>query len=232
MGHHRLRVNARVQLDGMHNRFRIPKHTWPSTLRQIIRWLIGTRFTICSTASAISWPATRHGMSAQPPPAQELRLRQILRRLLVRSFPRLRRIRLTISWGLDDELLCYTVRNGEHLIRVNECLRPAATHVLEGGIAHELCHIDADLRLGRYQRELAWQRYAASRWSRMHEERATEGRVIELGYGPHLLAFVRFARRLGYSFTMEHGLLYPEILRAVQAQQIRYERLANSMSSW
>jgi hypothetical protein len=159
-------------------------------------------------------------MSADPPREAESRLTPILRRLLVRSFPRLRHIRLTISWGLDDDLLCYTVRNEKHLIRVNECLRPARTHVLEGGIAHELCHIDADLRLGQYQRELAWQRYAASRWWRMREERATEVRVIELGYGPHLLAFVRFARRLGYSFTMEHGLLYPEILRAVQSQQM------------
>jgi hypothetical protein len=131
----------------------------------------------------------------------------------------LRRIRLTISWGLEDELLLYTVQNGEHLIQVNECLRPAPAHVLEGGIAHELCHIDADLRLGRYQRELAWQWYSASRWRRIREERATEVHVIELGYGPHLLAFVRFVRRLGYSFTKEHGLLYPEIRRAVRAQR-------------
>jgi hypothetical protein len=91
--------------------------------------------------------------------------------------------------------------------------------VLEGGMAHELCHIDADLRLGRYQREFAWGRYATSRWCRMREERATEVRVIELGYGPQLLAFVCFARRLGYSFAREHGLLYPEIVRGVHAQQ-------------
>jgi hypothetical protein len=158
-------------------------------------------------------------MAADPSPAADLFLRRILRRLLVRSFPRLRRIRLTISWGIDDDLLCYTVQDGEHLIRVNERLRQATTRVLEGGIAHELCHIDADLRLGRYQWELAWQRYAASRWHRMREERATEVRVIELGYGPHLLAFVCFARKLGYSFTMEHGLLYPEIRRAAQTRQ-------------
>ena len=163
-------------------------------------------------------------MPADPPPAGEFSLRQILRRLLIRSFPRLRHIRLTISWGLDDDLLCYTVQNGEHRIRVNDCLKPATTRELEGGIAHELCHVDADLRLSRYQRELAWRRYAASRWWRMREERATELRVIELGYGPRLLAFVRFARRLGYSFTREHGLLYPEIRRAVQTQQTSKER--------
>ena len=48
----------------------------------------------------------------------------------------------------------------------------------------------------------------------MWEERATERRVIELGYGAHLLKLIRFARRLGYTFAREHGLFYFEILRA------------------
>lgn len=149
-------------------------------------------------------------------PEPDLTLTQILRRLIARSFPRLRRVRVTISWAADDDLLWYTVKDGTHLIFVNTCLRPAPKRVLEGGISHELCHIDADIRMGPFQRELAWRRYAVSRWCRMREERATEQRVIELGYGPSLLAFVRFARTLGYSFTREHGLLYSEIRRAVQ----------------
>jgi len=81
-------------------------------------------------------------------------------------------------------------------------------------IAHELCHIDADLRLGVFQRQLAWERYSQSRWYRMREERNTERRVIELGYGECLLELIRYARRLGYSFEREHGLLYAEVLRA------------------
>ena len=141
--------------------------------------------------------------------------------MVVRSFPRLRLLPLTISWGTEEGLLWYTVENGRHLILVNNVLRPATRQVLEGGIAHELCHIDADVRLGPVQREMAWNRYAASRWCRMREERQTEVRVVELGYGPHLLAFVRFARRLGYSFTRENGLLYPEIQRAIQDREER-----------
>lgn len=137
-----------------------------------------------------------------------------MRRLLVRSFPRLRRRRLDISWGLEDELLCYTAEGEDHLIQVNDSLRVATRHVLEGGIVHELCHIDADLRMGRYQRQLAWSRYDRSRWCRMREERATDRRVLELGYGSQLFAFVQFGHRLGRSFSREHGLLHWEIRRA------------------
>jgi hypothetical protein len=152
-------------------------------------------------------------------PPHDLFLHRILRRLIVRSFPRLRRRPLAISWGADEDLLFYSTEGDRHIIQVNDCLRPATPLALEGGIAHELCHIDADLRIGRYQRQLAWESYARSRWYRMHEERATERRVIELGYGRHLLAFVRFAHRLGLRFSKENGLLYPEIRRALEIKQ-------------
>jgi hypothetical protein len=141
-------------------------------------------------------------------------LNRILHHLILRSFPKLRRRNITIRWGADDELLYYTVHAEQYVIAVNGCLEQAGRRVLEGGIAHELCHIDADLKLGRYQRQLAWNRYSESYWYRMREERATECRVIELGYGTRLLKLIRFARRLGYTFAREHGLFYAEILRA------------------
>jgi hypothetical protein len=142
------------------------------------------------------------------------RLTRILHRLILRSFPKLRRRNITIRWGAKDELLYCTMTGEEYVIAVNSCLEKAGRRALEGGIAHELCHIEADLGLGRYQRELAWDRYLESRWYRMREERATELRVIVLGYGNHLLELIRFARRLGYAFEREHGLSYAEIVRA------------------
>jgi hypothetical protein len=136
----------------------------------------------------------------------------------VRSFPRLRRLPVDIVWDEMDDLLLYSVESGRHVVRVNRILRSATDRVLKGGIAHELSHIDADMRMGRYQLELAWQRYERSRWSRVREEQSTERRVLALGYGPQLLAFVRYARRLGYSFSREHGLPYAEIRRAVEGR--------------
>jgi hypothetical protein len=147
-----------------------------------------------------------------------IRLEAILRRMIRQSFPRLRRQNVYIQWGEEDDLLSYRVEDARHTVRVNECLRAAPERVLQGGIGHELCHIDADLRMGPFQRQLAWDSYYGSRWRRMWEERAVERRVIELGYGPQLLTFVRYARRLGYTFSREHGLLYAEIARAVAAR--------------
>jgi hypothetical protein len=144
----------------------------------------------------------------------DMRLNRILHHLIVRSFPKLRRRNITICWGAEDELLYYTVSAGDYVIAVNRCLEKAGRRVLEGGIVHELCHIEAELQLGRYQRELAWVRYAQSHWCRVREERAMERRAIELGYGTHLLELIRFVRRFGYTFARENGLLYAEILRA------------------
>lgn len=150
--------------------------------------------------------------------SEDPRLHRILTRLIFRSFPRLRRVSLRILWGApEDVFLGYVRSDGQHVIRVHESLRPAPRIVLEGGIAHELCHVDADSRMGPYQLQAACSRYAQSRWFRMREERAIECRVLELGYGLQLLAFVRFARRLGWSFSREHGLLYAELVRAVRS---------------
>jgi hypothetical protein len=146
--------------------------------------------------------------------APDARLNRILHLMIRRSFPRLRRRAIAIGWGAEDELFYYTVDAEQYLIAVNPSLRGAPRRALEGGIAHELCHIDADLKLGLFPRQLAWNRYSESRWYRMRNERATEHQAIALGYGRHLMELIRFARRLGYTFAREHGLFYAEILRA------------------
>jgi hypothetical protein len=151
----------------------------------------------------------------------DARLHHILRHLVRRSFPKLLNRPVTISWGTPDALLYYAVEADRHSIDVHERLRGAPRLALEGGIVHELCHIEADINMGAYQRQLAWNRYAESRWARMREERATERRLIDLGYGTHLLALIRFAHRLGYRFSRENGLLYAEIHRAIRIRNAR-----------
>jgi hypothetical protein len=143
----------------------------------------------------------------------ETLLNSLLRRLIVRSFPSLRRKAILIQWGTQDELLYYSVTGHERLITVSHCLKEARRSALEGGIVHELCHIESDLLLGPYQRRLAWERYSRSRWCRIREECSVEVRAIELGYRYELLELIRFTRRLGFTFDREHGLSYAEVLR-------------------
>lgn len=152
----------------------------------------------------------------------------MLRRLVLRSFPRLRRLPVEIGWGEEEDLLSYRVRAGRHSILVNECLRGAPARVLEGGIVHELCHLEGDLLLGPASRRQSWDRYFHSRWARMREERAVERRAVALGYAQQLLAFQKFAHRLGWSFGREHGLLYVELTRALVAKNAQPKRSAGS----
>lgn len=146
-------------------------------------------------------------------PRLDARLSRILRLMVARSFPRMRRLDIEIAWGAEEDLLYYAPLGARYEIRVNERLRGAPRRAIEGGLAHELCHIEADMRLGRVQKRLAWERYLRSERFEMREERAVERRVIELGWGAELLAFVRYARRLGCQFGRENGLLYGEIWR-------------------
>ena len=137
----------------------------------------------------------------------------ILRRIVANSFPDLKRLRIAIEFGELDRDTCffYSVEAGRYRITVSNCLRRAPRRVLEGGIAHELAHIVQDSRLGPRQRDLAYQRYDRSPAYRMRDERKTDLRQIDRGYGPQLLAFLSYARRLGFRFTRQHGLLSAEI---------------------
>jgi hypothetical protein len=105
----------------------------------------------------------------------------------------------------------YTL-DGRFGIAVSPLLREAPRKALAGGIAHELAHVVRDHRLGPLQRDWAFDRFASSRAYRFREERATDRRAAERGYGPHLLALVAFARRVGIRFERENGLLTNEIV--------------------
>jgi hypothetical protein len=149
-------------------------------------------------------------------------LQAILRRVIAKGFPELKRLRIAIGFGPLDRDTCffYYIEAGRYQITVADALRPAPRRALEGGIAHELSHILRDSRLGPYQRKLAFDRYARSASFRTRDERATELRQIERGYGPQLLAFLSYARTLGFRFTREHGLLRAEIARCLQARRL------------
>ena len=125
----------------------------------------------------------------------------------------MKRLHIAIDFGALDRDTCffYYEDAGRYRITVSDFLRGAPRRVLEGGIAHELSHILRDSRLGPRQRELACQRYARSAAYRTQDERGADLLEIERGYGPQLLAFLTYARKRGFRFTREHGLLAAEI---------------------
>lgn len=150
-----------------------------------------------------------------------MRLERALRRVILRSFPELRRLRVGIAYeelGPGD-LLQYYIADGRWRIAASPLLRAAPVGAVEGGLAHELAHIVRDSRLSPFARDLAFDRFAGSRTYRIKEERATDRRAIGRGYGPELMALVRWARSQGIRFDGESGLRGSEIAR--EAKKLR-----------
>jgi hypothetical protein len=144
----------------------------------------------------------------------------VLRRVVARAYPELQRHRIAIEFGglSPDACFFYYQQGGRYGITVSDLLRKAPRRVLEGGVAHELSHIVHDSRPGPSQRERGLRRYARSAAYRMRDERETDLRLIERGYGRQLLAFLSYAGRLGFRFTRQHGLIRAEIVSRLRTQ--------------
>lgn len=145
-------------------------------------------------------------------------MRVILRRIVAKAFPELKRLDIAIDFGeLDpDDCFFYHVERGRYIITVSDSFRQASRPVLEGGIAHELSHILHDSRVAPMQRELAFARYSRLVAYKRRDEQDADIRQIQRGYGGQLLAFFGHARSLGYRFKRENGLTRAEISRAVR----------------
>jgi hypothetical protein len=142
------------------------------------------------------------------------RCERILRSVIHRGFPELYGSKIALRFGDYDCWMYYEpVGRRSFLLGVDHALEGAPRRVIEGGFAHELAHILRDSRLSRWQLELAFSRYLSSRAWRIHEERNADLEAIRRGYGRELLALMRYARTLGYTFCREQGLLLPEVRR-------------------
>jgi hypothetical protein len=142
-----------------------------------------------------------------------------LRTVVRRGFPELLRRKVSSCFNDCEPLLCCDTGSRDFLIEVNRDLMGAPRRVLAGGIAHELAHILHDTRMKPVQRSRALELYGRSVAYRIRDERKADLRAVERGYGEPLLAFMMYARRLGHTFCREHGLLLPELRRAVRAKR-------------
>ncbi len=128
--------------------------------------------------------------------------------IIRKAFPELINEDIQIEYKeLRDACLEYGKFTSEGFhIEVDESLRTAPVDVINGGIAHELCHIMADKKRGLSE----WLLRKSVRY-RMLDERDTDLRTIIRGYGRELLAFLRYAETKGYPYYKEDGLSIREI---------------------
>jgi hypothetical protein len=143
----------------------------------------------------------------------------ILRILIRRHFPELRRVRIALQAGDYDCWMYYEpAGRRSFILGVDRSLEGAPRRVLEGGFAHELAHITRDIRYSPFQLDRAFGRYQRSlAWS-IRDERNTDLEAIRRGCGPQLLALMRYGRARGYPSCREQGLLIGEVRRRLKSK--------------
>src|SRR5689334_22445657 len=93
-------------------------------------------------------------------------IESILRQVIRRGFPELRRMRITLAVGEYDDWMYYEPA-GEgrrnYVIGVDRALFDAPRRAIAGCFAHELAHIVREIRMGRWRLDRAWDLYFSSR---------------------------------------------------------------------
>jgi hypothetical protein len=145
-----------------------------------------------------------------------MRAAAILRIVIRRGFPELAGETFHVRLGDYDDWMWYDLSGDAFVIGIDNSLGGAPRRVLEGGFAHELAHIVRDLRMGPFQREIAYERYRLSRAYRIRDEQSTDRELMRRGYGRQLLALILWGRRRGYTSGREHGLLFADVYRLIR----------------
>lgn len=146
-------------------------------------------------------------------------LENIIKTIIKDSFPELMNEDIQIEWkDLKDALMEYGGLSVDGFyIEVDKSLKKANKKVLIGGIAHELCHILEDIKLGKEKSLRSRIAYKISRRYKTLDERNTDLQVIIRGYGKELLEFMKFSIENGYDYYKEDGLSAMEIEAIIKA---------------
>ncbi|TSE04403.1 MULTISPECIES: hypothetical protein [Aquimarina] len=142
-----------------------------------------------------------------------MNLQTILNDIIKNAFPELMDEDIAIEWkNLEDALMDQGGLTGHgYFIEVDESLKKANEAIIVGGIAHELCHILADLKVGKWQILLDRVAYRIFKRYRTLDERNTDLQAIIRGYGSSVLLFMKYSENKGYNYYKEDGLSIREI---------------------
>jgi len=143
-------------------------------------------------------------------------LAQITARLIQKSFPELRDVRIRVYFTpqeeMEDVLTGYGSFRGEFYIDVNEVLNARTLPEIEGGLVLQLASIAVDLASSKEQSRLVRLINNISEKHKKLRAQAIDLDVIKRGYKDMLLAYIEYAERNGY----EHGVGYSSsVLRQI-----------------
>ncbi len=129
------------------------------------------------------------------------------------AFPELSEVKIELHFEKsDDELMGYgELRGRGYYIDVDKVMRKAPLLAVEGGLAHELAHILVDFKMDPISRFFDQLSYERDKEYQTNDERKTDLLVVERGYGPQLLRYVRFHDKRYKHYAEEDGLTAKEL---------------------
>jgi hypothetical protein len=141
------------------------------------------------------------------------KLEKIRDEIIKKAFPELKEEDIQIEYKkLDDALVEWGALTGEGFyLEVDEGLKNAPRDVLEGGIAHDLCHVVSEKEQGRFESWLDGVLYRNFKRYMRLDERNTDVEAVLRGYGQQLLTFLEYAEKEGHPRYREDGLSIIEL---------------------
>lgn len=149
-------------------------------------------------------------------------LHGIIAEIIPVHFQELERIPISSTYRhLPEAYLEFTRHDCRNYhIDVDNSLRRASKQVLIGGIAHELAHISAEVRMGNVLSLFDWMLYACSSRYQAWDERRTDLQVVEHGLGRELLDFMEFADAHREKYDYRDGLTTEELKQMLQKSSV------------
>lgn len=115
-----------------------------------------------------------------------------------------------------DAYFSYERNERKYHIEADKKMKKAPLEVVEGGLAHELAHIERDSKLGFFERREDIRKYNDSAEYRKEDERETDMLVIQKGYGKQLLEFIKYHNKRRRKYKKKDGLTKKEIKKLIK----------------
>jgi hypothetical protein len=140
-------------------------------------------------------------------------IQSYIEELVNNGFNELNDLKITSSYmdSFDAYAEYSMIGREEYHISLDKKLEKAKPEVIKGVLAHELAHILDDECLGTLASDLRDIMYFFNPKIRTYIERKTDMAVLKRGYGPELLAFVKYHDKRRKKYTFEDGLTKKEI---------------------
>ncbi|MBU2522941.1 MAG: hypothetical protein KKE23_01470 [Nanoarchaeota archaeon] len=131
-------------------------------------------------------------------------LRNVLDEIVSNSFPELKKQKINLKYEkLSEYLFNFGGTMNHYWISVESTLKKASKKLIQGGIAHELCHIVNDMNLSKYMKRNDLKLYKKNSRYRQMDERHNDLQVILRGYGIHLIELIKKCSKENEGLTVE-----------------------------